>query len=169
MVVDPKSKDDTDDGEHRHRQHQLAGHDNRLLNHVDIAQRARNHGTGSKAFEIARRKLQGLTIDRAADVAGNPRGQARSEVRAGHRTARGHSGSAQHEQAVAQDVLGRSRCDAHVDHICKHGGNQQRSRVVNQQNKKGEGNEPFMRFEETHKRFHIYPSFVIEFLPGLLL
>ena len=86
-----------------------------------------------------------------------------------HRTARGHSGGAQHEQAVAQDVLGRSRCDAHINHICKHGGNQQRSRVFNQQNKKGEGNKPFVRFEETHKRFHIYPSFVIEFLPELLL
>ena len=164
LVIDLKGQDNAHDGKDRHGQHHLARHDDRLLNHVDIAEGTRDHGAGSKPIEIACRKLQGFTIDRAADVAGNPRSQARRQIRSGHRATRGHSGRPQHEQAVIQEVFGRSCRYAYVDHIREHRGNQQRSRVIDQQDEQGEGDEPLMGFEETHERFHTILSSVIGFL-----
>ena len=75
--VNTPSKDDARHGQERHGQHQLNGLQNRLLDHVDVVERARDHRSRTKLLKIAGRQLERLVVDSVADVASDVGRQAR--------------------------------------------------------------------------------------------
>ena len=128
--IDEPGEDDACHRQERHRQHQLDRLQNRLLNHVDVVERARDHRARAKALKVAGGQLERLVVDGIADIAGHVGGQARRKIAAQHRAAAGHAGRDKHVEAVAQDVVDIARGDAGVDHVRQHRGNQQRTDVV---------------------------------------
>ena len=128
--IDKPGEDDARHGQKRHRQHQLNRLQNRLLDHVDVVERTRDHRARAKALKVAGRQLKRLVVDGVADIAGHVGGQARRKIAAQHRAAAGHAGRDKHVEAVAQDVVDIARGDAGVDHVRQHRGNQQRTDVV---------------------------------------
>ena len=128
--IDMPGEDDARHGQKRHRQHQLNRLQNRLLDHVDVVERSRDHRAGAKALKVAGRQLERLVVDGVADVTGHVGCQAGRKIAAQHRATAGHAGRDKHVQAVAQDVVDITRRDAGIDHIRQHRGNQQRTDVV---------------------------------------
>ena len=148
--VDTPSKDDARHSQKRHRQHQLDRLQNRLLDHVDVVERARDHRARAKLLKIAGRQLERLVVDSVADVASDVGRQAGRKIAAQHRAAAGHAGRDKHVQAIAQDVVDVARGDTGVDHVRQHRGHQQRAHVVDQQHQQRHRNEPTVRLHKPH-------------------
>ena len=128
--IDKPGKDDARHGQERYRQHQLNRLQDRLLDHVDVVERARDHRTRAKALKVAGGQLERFVVHGVADIAGHVGGQARRKIAAQHRTTAGHAGRDKHVQAVAQDVVDITRRDTGIDHIRQHCRHQQRTDVV---------------------------------------
>ena len=128
--IDEPGEDDACHRQERHRQHQLNGLQNRLLNHVDVVERARDHRTRAKALKVTGRQLERLVVDGIADIAGHVGGQARRKIAAQHRATAGHAGRDKHVETVAQNVVDIARGDTGVDHVRQHRGYQQCANVV---------------------------------------
>ena len=94
--IDEPSKNDARDGQERHRQHQLNRLQNRLLDHVNVVERARDHRSGAKALKIAGRELERFVVHGIADIASHVGGQARRKIAAQHRAAASHAGRDKH-------------------------------------------------------------------------
>lgn len=133
-----------------HGQYQLNGLQDRLLDHVDVVERARDHRARAKALEVASAQLERLVIDGIADIAGHVGGQARRKIAAQHRAAAGHTGRNKHVEAIAQNVVDIARGNAGVDHVRQHRGHQQGADVVYQQHQQRHRNEPTVRLHKPH-------------------
>ena len=94
--IDKPGEDDARHSQKRHGQHQLNRLQNRLLNHVDVVERARDHRSGAKALKIAGRELERFVVHGIADIASHVGGQARRKIAAQHRAAASHAGRDKH-------------------------------------------------------------------------
>ena len=94
--IDMPSEDDARHSQKRHGQHQLNRLQNRLLNHVDVVERTRDHRSGAKALKIAGRELERFVVHGIADIASHVGGQARRKIAAQHRAAASHAGRDKH-------------------------------------------------------------------------
>ena len=148
--IDKPGEDDARHSQKRHGQHQLNRLQNRLLNHVDVVERARDHRSGAKALKVAGRELERLVVHGIADIAGHVGGQARRKIAAQHRAAAGHAGRDKHVEAIAQNVVDITRGDTGVDHVRQHRGNQQRADVINQQHQQRHCDKPSIGLQKPH-------------------
>ena len=98
--VYPKREDDGDHAGHRNREDHHEGHEQGLLHHIGVRQRAGDHRSRAKRVEVCARERQGLPVDGHTQVSPHIRGNSRCDVVGGHAPTGPHDRCGEHGNAV---------------------------------------------------------------------
>ena len=142
LIVDGSCQRDSHDAHDGHGQHHLDGHDDGLLNDIDVVEGAGDHGAGAEALEVAAGERQRAIVHGVANVTAHVGRQLSGQIAAQQRAAARQRRSAQHGQSVLQDVVEVLGSHADVDHVRQQRRHQQRAGDVDHQHQHGDNGKP---------------------------